>query len=206
MTLYQVRYGGTLTTGELWNFNIWFSSSQALSAMLDDAETWITTAWGATSADGIQSATPTTVTATSVHVGTITQATGIQTTATASTIALAGGVSTAGSVPCPPDTAATVTLRTALTGRSYRGRFYLPQPSSLLLTTAGKWDSTKLGVVRDGIADAYAAVSATSTPVLYRRTEHAIENITQFDMTDLPACQSRRMNKTVPVRIVGTIT
>lgn len=205
MTLYQVRYSGTLATAEAYNFSLWFTSANSLSQMLTDATTWINTAWGASSSLGIQSSLNTTVTMNKIHVGTINQATGVQTTATQASSILAGGISTGTSVPCPPETAIVVSLRTALTGRSYRGRFFLPQPHVGMLTTVGEWDATKLGVVRNGIQSAYAAIAGTATPCLYRRTAHAIENITAFDMTNIPACIGRRVNKTVATRITGTI-
>jgi hypothetical protein len=127
---------------------------------------------------------------------------------TGATISAAvGGSPFAGSaltgVPLPPQLAVAITIRTALAGRSDRGRFYLPP-----VVTDDVGDTGRIGgttpltlVTAVGTAiDAAAAAGTAASLVVYSRKLHDTHFATRIECGDVFDTQRRRRDKLVETR------
>jgi hypothetical protein len=113
-----------------------------------------------------------------------------------------GGTHSLG-VPLPPQLSVGVTLRTALAGRSDRGRFYMPAPVTTTVSTIGRiGGSTPLTMVT-AISNAFAdaiTVSAALVLVVYSRKLRATHLVNRVEVTDVFDTQRRRRDKLITTR------
>lgn len=101
----------------------------------------------------------------------------------------------------PPQVAGLVTLRTALAGRAYRGRKYIPFVSEDDSDINGHPTAAIL-ILMQALASVYASVTvvnnagatgtATLTPVIYNRAAHTTQPITSYIARSSWATQRRR--------------
>jgi len=125
----------------------------------------------------------------------------------ATIVAAVGGSPFAGSaltgVPLPPQVATAVTVRTALAGRSDRGRFYLPP-----VVTDDVGDTGRIGgttpltlVTAVGTAiDAANTAGVDSSLVVYSRKLHDTHFAIRIEVGDVFDTQRRRRDKLVETR------
>lgn len=196
MPLYQHRFGGVSAIGEQWLFSWWSDSASDIDTIHTAAETWLTTFW-TDATNGYQQFCTADVIAQSVRTGEITEATGQQQALREGVVSLPGiGVGPAQ----PADVSIVVSLRTALANRSGRGRFYLPQPHTGLLTNDGKLGASAAQAVVDVATTAWTAYVASGTPVVYSRVLRTTQPITSYNVGDLLDTQRRRENRTAENR------
>lgn len=113
-----------------------------------------------------------------------------------------GGTHSLGT-PLPPQVAVAVTVRTALAGRSDRGRFYLPPPVTVEVGSTGRLGgSTALTIVTaigTAVDTAMAALSDGAL-VVYSRVHHDYTEAVRLEVGDVFDTQRRRRDKLVEAR------
>lgn len=109
---------------------------------------------------------------------------------------------TTGTAPghLPNQVCAVVTLRTDQSGRSYRGRMYLPAFGAALSTTGGlfgQFDQTNCQTMVNDLAAAFQDLGASDagTPVVVSPTRGVATLITSITMDTRADIQRRRANK-----------
>ena len=105
--------------------------------------------------------------------------------------------------PCPPQLAVAVTVRTALAGRSDRGRFYLPPVTVNDVSSVGRVGGTvPLDLVTSvGTAiDAGKAAGTDSHLVVYSRKLRDTHTAIRVEVGDVFDTQRRRRDKLVEAR------
>lgn len=204
MTLYQHRFGGHLSAGDVFLFSWWANSTRTLTAAQAAAVTWATTLWnGATAGHGYRDHVVTTTGMDSVTTVSVDPSTGVQTGRTDTAVAMPGVV--AGSA-MPGDVALCVSLRTATPTRSGRGRFFLPQPAATQTTAVGRVLALLITDTIASLSGAWSGyLTASDIPVVYSRTGRLTRTITSYDIGDLFDTQRRRENKVVEARTSHTM-
>ena len=106
---------------------------------------------------------------------------------------------TAGGNSLPSEVSTVISLRTALAGGSYRGRMYLPPPSTTQVTSAGRLVSTDLSAMLTAWSNAFIALNAnttytSATIVVYSRKLGVSTEVTSIDIGDVFDAQRRRRN------------
>lgn len=187
MALYQHRFGGQTAAGEQYLFSWWSESGASLDTVQDAAEAWASAFW----IGGYDAFVTPGVTLTSVTTGLIDQATGQQLQLAEGTTALSG-VATGSALP--GDVAIVVSLRTIQANRSGRGRFYLPQPAAVTLTADGRMLIATAEFIVAELLAAWTNYAGTGQPVVYSRTQRAINAVTTFNVGDLFDTQRSREN------------
>lgn len=198
MPLFQHRFGGTMAAGDVWLFTWWSDHPGGVTSANNDAVQWLNDLWAGDQTDnGYGSVTTADVTATSVTTGEIDTSTGTQLARADATVSLAGSAT---SSALPGDVAIVVSLRTALANRRGRGRFFLPQPASEVLTDVGRLSSASRTTILDALAFAWGNYVADGTPVVYSRTNRATSIVDSYDIGDLLDTQRGRENALVEDR------
>lgn len=98
-------------------------------------------------------------------------------------------------VPLPNEVAIVCSLRTALAGRSFRGRMYLPNPKASIITTAGRFSTGACTAVVDAIAAYMQPISVSSQSlevVVASATAAASTLVNEVAVGDVPDVQRRR--------------
>jgi len=199
MALYQHRFQGTCASGDSFGFAWWSDSTSNLSTAQDGAVAWAAALWaGAVAGSGWEDQITSGVVLNRVATSLINMADGKQ-TAIAETTVSQPGVAIGDALPA--DVALVVSLRTDLANRSGRGRFYLPQPAALTLTTDGKYDSALATTLCDSLEAAWQGYTTVGSPVVYSRTMRAIQPVVSFDVGDLFDSQRRRENGLSETRV-----
>lgn len=194
--------GGTLP----WSNRIHVEGATAESTLAVDFAASITALY-TTAVNGLENFMSSDVTVTEVLVTTL-NATMHQTTGTVEPITVAG---TDANPSLPWDTAEIITWRTAQLTHYGHGRWYLPpfaedQIAAHVIKPA---TTAKMKLVLDPF---FASLgSAGVTPFLYNgRTlkdgtpPYRVTNIINYDISDKPARQRRRVSKITPTRVIGT--
>lgn len=194
--VFQHRYSGTLPGGDTWMFTWWATSGQSIDTVHNAGTTWASDFFGE---PGVAALFPTTTTLTNVTTVQVTDATGLQTFRRDSGLALAGS-NTSGALP--GDVALVTSLRTALSNRSGRGRFYLPGPAKDQVASAdGRVEATAVTAILAGLTAAWTNYVATGEPVIYSRTLRSTTPVTSFDIGNLFDTQRRRESSMLETRV-----
>lgn len=193
MPLYQHRYRGVTSMGDIWIWSWWATDDRTTVDANAAAVAWGQMLWnGSAGGNGFGSLTTADVQLQQVSTGRIDVATGHQDELAESVVALAG---TAIVGALPADVALCVSLRTGLANRRGRGRFFLPQPAVSVLSTDGRLADAARTTVLDALTAAWTGYnSATASPVVYSRMSRATTVITSFDIGNLMDTQRRREN------------
>lgn len=193
MPLYQHRFQGHCSAGDIFVFSWWSDSSVSIDTSQSNAVSWANAVWaGAAGVDGLSTFTTPNVGLDRITTGEINPLTGQQLALRETGSALVGA---AAGNPLPPEVALVVSLRTALANRTGRGRFYLPQLAATALDADGLLsDAAQTGLV-NALQDAWSGSNAAGeNPVVYSRTARATRVITSFDIGDVFDVQTRRQN------------
>lgn len=132
--------------------------------------------------------------------------TGKTTTSTNATINYIGS-NVNNSLPC--NLAIVTTLRTAVSSRTTRGRFYLPATAVDSTTLVGRIIAQTTTRIKVSLNAYFAALkaggSAQMTPVVYSLKNKSTSDITRYDVGDVFDQQGSRRNKLVESRTGATI-
>jgi hypothetical protein len=94
-----------------------------------------------------------------------------------------------------------ISLRTDISNRRNRGRFYLPQPAASQTTATGRVLADLITDLGASLAAAWSGYNtASDRPVIYSRTGRTTRNIVSFNVGDLFDTQRRRENKLLEAR------
>jgi len=199
MPLYQHRFSGHTASNETFMYTWWANSIRSLADAQTAALAWNALLWGgATAGNGYEDHVTTNVGVDQVTTVTIDQLTGLQSTRIDTAQNLDGVVV---GTPMPADVALVISLRTAIANRRGRGRFYLPQPATVNLTSDGRVIADLVTDLGASLAAAWASYNtANDRPVIYSRAGRTIQNITSFNVGDLFDTQRRRENKLFEAR------
>jgi hypothetical protein len=199
MALYQHRFLGHCAAGDIFVFSWWSETSVTIDTSHSNAVTWVTNLWnGPGGSDGYETLTPASVGVDRVTTGEITILTGQQQALRESDVTIAG---TSASPALPAEVALVVSLRTPLANRTGRGRFYLPQPATNVLTATGLLSTAAQDTVMNALSFAWTASNAAGeNPVVYSRTARATRTITSFNVGNVLDIQTRRQNSLVESR------
>ena len=194
--VYQHRFSGTLPGGDTYMFTWWATSGQAIDTVHNAGVTWASDFFGAAA---VAALFPTDTTLTNVTTVQITDADGKQTFRRDSGLALSGSNS---SGALPGDVAIVTSLRTALSNRSGRGRFYLPGPGRDQVDQAdGRMVAGLVNTLLGNLSTAWTNYVATAEPVIYSRTFRNTTPITSFDIGNLFDTQRRRESSMLETRV-----
>lgn len=194
--VFQHRFSGTLPGGDSYMFTWWATSGQAIDTVHNAGTTWASDFFGD---PATQAVFPLTTTLTNVTTVQVTDATGLQTFRRDSGLALAGSNA---SGALPGDVALVVSLRTALSNRSGRGRFYLPSLAKDQVASAdGRVEATAVTALLGNLTGAWTTYVATAAPVIYSRTLRSTTPITSFDIGNLFDTQRRRESSMLETRV-----
>jgi len=201
MPLYQHRFSGHTASNETFMYTWWANSIRSLADAQTAALAWNALLWGgATAGNGYEDHVTTNVGVDQVTTVTIDQLTGLQSTRIDTAQNLDGVVV---GTPMPADVSLVISLRTAISNRRNRGRFYLPQPATVNLTSDGRVIADLVTDLGASLAAAWASYNtANDRPVIYSRAGRTIQNITSFNVGDLFDTQRRRENKLLEARTV----
>jgi hypothetical protein len=179
----------------------WANSIRSLADAQTAALAWNALLWGgATAGNGYEDHVTTNVGVDNVTTVTIDQLTGLQSTRIDTAQNLDGVVV---GTPMPADVSLVISLRTAISNRRNRGRFYLPQPATVNLTSDGRVIADLVTDLGASLAAAWASYNtANDRPVIYSRAGRTIQNVTSFNVGDLFDTQRRRENKLLEARTV----
>lgn len=107
----------------------------------------------------------------------------------------------------PPQCAIVVSLRTALAGRAFRGRFYLPSPANNVTVQGGTLDPTRMDDFVLGLEDFFAGFTGFNfNPVVGHRTLGTVTQCTGADVGTVIDTQRRRRDAVPETRHGVTIT
>ena len=192
---YQLRFGGGLAGGDIWNFSWWCTSGQSIDTVHAAASTWAGAFW----TGGYDAIVTPDVTLTTLSTLLINDADGKQQQRRDQAFALSG-VNVSGNLPA--DVAICVSLRTDLANRRGRGRFYLPQPAiNQLDGSNGRMTAACQGDVLDALSTAWGGFVSTGVPVVYSRAARNTNPIERYDVGDLFDTQRGRENAMLEARV-----
>lgn len=194
--VFQHRFSGTLPGGDSWMFTWWATSGQAIDTVHNAGVAWASDFFGAAP---VAALFPIATTLTNVTTVQVTDATGKQTFRRDGALALAGSNA---SGALPGDVALVTSLRTALSNRSGRGRFYLPGPAKDQVASAdGRVEATAVTALLGNLSTAWTNYVATAAPVIYSRTLRSTTPVTSFDIGNLFDTQRRRESSMLESRV-----
>lgn len=194
--VFQHRYSGTLPGGDTWMFTWWATSGQAIDTVHTAGTQWASDFYGAA---GVAALFPDSTTLTNVTTVQVTDATGLQTFRRDSGLALSGSNLTGA---MPGDVALVTSLRTALSNRSGRGRFYLPGLAKDQVASAdGRVEAAAVTAILAGLTTAWTNYVATASPVIYSRTLRTTTPVVSFDIGNLFDTQRRRESSMLETRV-----
>lgn len=204
MVLYQHRFQGHTADGDQWMYSWWATSNRNLVDAQAAAVAWNATLWGgATAGNGLEDHVTAQVGNDIVTTVSVDVLTGQQQQRLDGAQAIVG---VAAGNALPADVALVVSLRTSLSQRRARGRFYLPQPAASQLTTNGRVLPdfiTDLGASLQAAWDTYN--TATDIPVVYSRVARATNPVVTFNIGDLYDTQRGRESSQVEARTTTTM-
>lgn len=206
MTNFRCTVLGLVGGDFQWTNRIHVSGATAEATLATDFADAITALY-TTATDGLQNFMSADVTLTGVLVCTL-NGTFHQTTGTEAALDIAG---TDENASLPWDTSEVITWRTAQRTKWGHGRWFLPpfaedQIASHVIKAA---TTAKMKTVLDTFFESFGAAGVT--PFIYNeRTRkdgtppYTITDLTNYDISDKPARQRRRVSKIVPTRVIGT--
>lgn len=109
----------------------------------------------------------------------------------------------------PPQCSIVATLRTGFASRSDTGRFYLPGPADVNLTTTGRLSTAATGDISAELVAAFEAGNGASLGtevIVYSRTHRSTVTVLSVDVGDVIDTQRRRRDKLIENRVVNDIT
>lgn len=202
----QIVCPGILPTGEVFDYSFWLAESAGtdlpLSVAQDAANNWNTSLSVNASFRALYS---TTTTFSSAKAYIVESTTGKVVQSGVGGSQFTGSAATAS---FPPQLAVCVTIRTALAGASYRGRFYLPAPLTAEGTTTGRITGAAVTTLVTAMNQAATAITSTDTGVhvgVYSRVHHVFTAGTFFDIGDVFDTQRRRRDKLAESRQTSVI-
>lgn len=108
----------------------------------------------------------------------------------------------------PPQAGVVVSLGTAVSGASKRGRYYLPPMSVSVLAATGRLDSGVQADLLAAVTAAHAAeisVSGGQPLLVYSRKLHSVEPVVTLRIGDVIDTQRRRRDKLVENYVAASI-
>lgn len=205
MTNFRCSVEGLIGGSFPWSNRIHVSGATAESTLAVDFAAAVTALY-TTATNGLQNFMSADVTITGILVCTL-NATMHQTTGTPEALTIAG---TDANPSLPWDTSEIITWRSAQRTKYGHGRWFLPpfaedQIASHVIKPA---TTAKMKLVLDPFFEAFG--SAGVVPFLYNSRArkdgtppYTITNVINYDISDKPARQRRRVSKIVPTRVVG---
>jgi hypothetical protein len=117
------------------------------------------------------------------------------------------GAGTNSNVECPPQCSVVVSIKTALAGRSYRGRMYLPAPTAASLTQVGRLDPDFVSALLAAEAGLTTAVQsgAAGNIGVYSRKLHTFQEANALSIGDVMDTQRSRRDALVETRVSATV-
>lgn len=115
----------------------------------------------------------------------------------------AGAAGTASGNSLPPQCAEVITIRTAVAGRSFRGRFYLPALTTAILPPEAIIPAVTRGLLVTPFGSYATALKALTPSIsvgVWSRVLHAFSGATAVDMGSTFDTQRSRRNKMVEAR------
>jgi hypothetical protein len=206
MTNYRCEVFGLIGGDFQWSNRIHVSGATAESTLATDFAAAVSALY-TTATNGLQNFMSTDVTVTGVLVTTL-NSTFHQTTGTDAALTIAG---TDENASLPWHNAEVITWRTAQRTKWGHGRWYLPPFAEDQITAHVIKAATtaKMKIVFDAFYGAFAAASVT--PFIYNdkvrkdgTPPYTVTPITNYDISDKPGTQRRRVSKIQPTRVVGT--
>lgn len=119
-----------------------------------------------------------------------------------STASWVGSFATAGAgattAQLPLQTCMVMTLRTANSGRSYRGRMYLPATGGIMASSAHQFGTSTTTAISTALANFFNAINTSSisgSVCVWSPTRGVMTDVTQITCDQRPDIQRRRANK-----------
>jgi hypothetical protein len=205
MTDFRCTVHGLIGGNFEWSNRICVSGATAESTLATDFATAVTALY-TTATNGLENFMSSDVTVTGILVTTL-NATMHQTTGTRAGLSIAG---TDSNPSLPWDTAEVVTWRSAQLTHWGHGRWYLPpfaedQIAAHVIKAA---TTAKMKLVLDPFFESFG--SAGVVPFIYNQRPRkdgtaafTKTNLINYDISDKPARQRRRVSKIIPTRVVG---
>lgn len=199
MPLYEAQLRGTISAAEVFSHSLWLN---ATATEASDVATDVGAAWESQFAAQAAASWPDSTLWSTCYVSKVDLSTGVVlSTAQVDVTGVAGDSGNS----LPPQCAIVCTLRTNLSGRSHRGRFYLPPAATGVVTNLGRLNSTAQANMADALQDFMTTVlGAGHTPVVYSRVLHATTVITALDVGDVFDTQRRRRDSLSETRQTRT--
>ena len=194
MAVYRVDFPGLLATGEQYQFSVHTqgtANDSLAAAAADDALDALLAGASDLWTDNVSFAAP--------RVTQLASSAGFP--AVSQQLGTSSGVGTGSGSMLPPQVAICVSLRTALVGRAFRGRFYLPGPSTVQITDVGRLGGTAVEAATTGTQGMLAALLAGGyIPVIAHRASGTNTICVSADLGDVLDTQRRRRNALGEVR------
>jgi len=188
----------TLPGGDIGQTSMWtkFTGTPTAAQALARFQTNVVDTVWPSGAGGVKALHPTGCVLSNVQTRTINLGSGAVISTAAAAYTRAG---TAGGNSLPAEVSVVMSLRTALAGASYRGRMYLPMPSTSSSSSAGRLVSgdqtTMVTQWSNAIIAMNADVSFGTCDVVIRSRKNASEEVvTSIDIGDVFDAQRRRRN------------
>jgi len=205
VTNFRCTINGLIGGSFPWSNRIHVSGATAESTLATDFAAAVTALY-TTATNGLENFMSADVTLTGVLVCTL-NATMHQTTGTEAALSITG---TDANASLPWDTAEVITWRSAQRTKYGHGRWYLPPfaEDQIVSHVVKPATTAKMKLVLDPFFESFG--SAGVVPFLYNERArkdgtppYTITNIINYDISDKPARQRRRVSKIVPTRVVG---
>lgn len=190
MAIYIHITFGTFVTGDTWQTTMHSSSANAIGPVHTAWNTAVNNFLTGT----VQALWPTDQTCTGTKTYSLDPLTGKYTAVASSALAITG---TGAGKPQSPRDCILTSFRTALPQKKGRGRMYWPMLDSGHVTTAGRIVTADRDAFNTGWKNALDTFNGTSTPVVYHKSTHTFDAITEVRTSDLIQTQRRRTDKDV---------
>lgn len=204
MSVFRHRFVGKCAAGDTFVYQWYAESIRTIAQAQLAAVAWNAAVWnGATAGNGYKDHVTADVSMLTVITAEIAASTGkqLQRAETAQVIA---GVAAGNSLSA--DCCMVVSLRSSLPQRTGRGRFYMPQPAALNLTTQGRITADMTNDILAALTAAWGAYdTGIDRPVIYSPTFRLTRPIISFDIPDLFTTQRRRENKVTQTRVTAAM-
>lgn len=205
MAIYRIDFPATLPSGETALFGFHADAGTATDAdAAASADAWLNAFMsGATPAKPLW---PTTLTIGPCKVSRLDASGNVVSAAFGG--ASVAGTGSASTNQLPPQCSVVVTLRSALSGGSHRGRFYLPPMSTASVNSTGRFEATAKTTLVGALGNAFLAYDATSPSpqvVVWSRKNLNAVNVTRYEVGDVVDTQRRRRDKLTEIRAGGLV-
>lgn len=200
MSIILHRFQGVDGAGQEWSFGWHSNVAGTLATSQSIAVAWLTDLWNGIGAGaglaGLYAASTQATTVTSYLLSAFVP---FRSTNAISTPVTLAGTSVLG--PLPAQISVVCSLRTPQTGRTNRGRLYLPAPAVGTLTSTGELETA----TRDSIRESFLAAWEVSNPsgeqpVVFSKSSGLFTAYTEFGVADKFNTQRRRVQSLIPVR------